>query len=48
MVVWDPFNTAPSIVTIVKSMRLWWPGQVTSIGETRNICRILVWKPLRK
>jgi hypothetical protein len=35
----------PSIITIIKSRRMRWAGNVAQIGEKRNAYRILVGKP---
>jgi hypothetical protein len=39
---------SPSTVTIVKSGRIRWAGQVARTGDTRNAHRILVGEPLGK
>jgi hypothetical protein len=33
---------------LIKSRRMRWAGLVTHIGEKRNACRVLAWKPERK
>jgi hypothetical protein len=37
--------SSPSIITMVKSMRVGWAGHVARIGEKRNAYRIMVEKP---
>jgi hypothetical protein len=36
---------SPSIITIIKSRRMRWAGNVARMGEKRNAYRILVGKP---
>jgi hypothetical protein len=36
---------SPSIIRIIKSRRMRWPGHVARMGDKRNACRILVGKP---
>jgi hypothetical protein len=38
----------PSIIRMIKSMRMRWAGHIARIGEKRNACRILVGKPEEK
>jgi hypothetical protein len=35
----------PSIIRIIKSLRMRWAGHVTGMGEKRNVYRLLVGKP---
>jgi hypothetical protein len=35
------------VIGIVKSEKPWWFGNVNMCGETRNVCRLLMGKPLR-
>jgi hypothetical protein len=37
--------SSPSIITIMKSMRMRWAGHVARMGEKRNVYRLLVGKP---
>jgi hypothetical protein len=37
--------SSPSIIRIIKSRRMRWPGHMARMGEKRNTCRILVGKP---
>jgi hypothetical protein len=37
--------SSPSIIRIMKSMRMRWAGHVARMGEKRNAYRILVGKP---
>jgi hypothetical protein len=37
--------SSPSIIRIIKSRRMRWVGDVTRIGEKRNVYRLLVGKP---
>jgi hypothetical protein len=37
--------SSPNIIRMIKSRRMRWAGQVARMGETRNVCRILVGKP---
>jgi hypothetical protein len=32
--------SSPSIITMIKSRRMRWAGQVASIGEKRNVYRL--------
>jgi hypothetical protein len=41
-------NSSPSIIRIYKSRRMSWAENVTQIGETRNVYRLLVRKPEEK
>jgi hypothetical protein len=36
---------SPSIIIVVKSRRMRWPGHVARMGEKRNAYRVLVGKP---
>jgi hypothetical protein len=36
--------SSPSIIRIIKSMRMRWAGHVARIGEMRNLYRLLVGK----
>jgi hypothetical protein len=36
--------SSPSIIRVIKSRRMRWPGQVARMGEKRNAYRILVGK----
>jgi hypothetical protein len=36
---------SPSIIRIIKSMRMRWAGHVARMGEKRNVYRLLVGKP---
>jgi hypothetical protein len=36
---------SPSIIRIIKSMRMKWAGHVARMGEKRNVYRLLVGKP---
>jgi hypothetical protein len=38
-------SSSPSIIRMIKSMRMSWTGNVARMGEKRNACRILVGKP---
>jgi hypothetical protein len=49
-------NFSPYIITVIKSRRLGWPGNVARMGEIRNVYIIVVgisegkrslWRPLR-
>jgi hypothetical protein len=40
--------TSPSIIRIIRSMRIRWAGHVTRMGEKRDACRLLVGKPRGK
>jgi hypothetical protein len=37
--------SSPSIIRIIKSMRMRWEGHVARMGEKRNVYRLLVGKP---
>jgi hypothetical protein len=37
--------SSPSIIRIIKSRRMRWPGHVARMGEKRNLYRLLVRKP---
>jgi hypothetical protein len=37
--------SSPSIIRIIKSMRMRWAGHVARMGEKRNVYRLLVGKP---
>jgi hypothetical protein len=37
--------SSPSIIRIIKSMRMGWAGHVARMGEKRNAYRVLVGKP---
>jgi hypothetical protein len=37
--------SSTSIIRIIKSMRMRWPGNVVQMGEKRNVYRLLVGKP---
>jgi hypothetical protein len=37
--------SSPSIIRIIKAMRMRWAGHVAQIGENRNAYRLLVGKP---
>jgi hypothetical protein len=37
--------SSPSIIRIIKSMRMRWAGHVARMGEKRNAYRLLVGKP---
>jgi hypothetical protein len=37
--------SSPNMITIIKSRRMKWAGNVSSIGKERNAYRILVGKP---
>jgi hypothetical protein len=37
--------TSPSIIRIIKLMRMRWSGHVAQMGEKRNAYRLLVGKP---
>jgi hypothetical protein len=37
--------SSPSIIRMLKSRRMSWPGHVARMGEKRNVYRILVGKP---
>jgi hypothetical protein len=39
---------SPSIIRIIKSMRIRWAGHVARMGEKRNVYRLLVGKPEEK
>jgi hypothetical protein len=39
------FYSSPSIITMIKSRRMRWPGKVARMGENSNACRILVGNP---
>jgi hypothetical protein len=40
--------SSPSIIRIIKSMRMKWTEHVTQKGDKGNACRLLVEKPERK
>jgi hypothetical protein len=40
--------SSPSIIRIIKSMRMRWAGHVARMKEKRNACRLLVGKPAGK
>jgi hypothetical protein len=37
--------SSPNVITMIKSRRMRWAGNVAQIGEKRNAYRILVEKP---
>jgi hypothetical protein len=37
--------SSPDIFRQMKSRRMWWAGHVASMGEGRNVYRVLVGKP---
>jgi hypothetical protein len=39
------FYSSPSIIRIITSRRMRWPGHVARMGEKRNAYRLLVGKP---
>jgi hypothetical protein len=41
-------HSSPSIIRIIKSRRMRWPGHVVRKGEKRNAYRLLVRKPAGK
>jgi hypothetical protein len=40
--------SSPSIIRIIKSRRMKWAGHVARMGKKRNVCRLLVGKPVGK
>jgi hypothetical protein len=40
--------SSPSIIRMIKSRRMRWPGHVAQMEEKRNTCRLLVGNPERK
>jgi hypothetical protein len=41
-------HSSPSMISIIKSMRMRWAGHVAQMGEKRNTYRLLVGKPEEK
>jgi hypothetical protein len=39
------FYSSPSIIRMIKSMRMRWAGHVARMGEKRNAYRLLLGKP---
>jgi hypothetical protein len=37
--------SSPSMIRIIKSMKMWWVGYVARMGEKRILCTLLVGKP---
>jgi hypothetical protein len=37
--------SSPNIVPLIKSRRIRWAGHVARMGESRDLYRVLVWKP---
>jgi hypothetical protein len=40
-----PWVNSPSIVRVIKSIRMRWAGHVARLGEVRGVYRVLVEKP---
>jgi len=41
----NDLHSLPNIVRVMKSIKMKWLGHVARIGESRDVCRILVRKP---
>jgi hypothetical protein len=37
--------SSPTIVRVIKSIRMRWAGNLARMGERRGVYRVLVWKP---
>jgi hypothetical protein len=42
------FYSYPNIIKQIKSRQMRWAGHVARIGKERNVCRVLVGKPIEK